>query len=399
MKKMTAWALTMLLLLTAVPGGFCSMTAERQAGDAFFEKLFLRADVVGGAVLISQKGNRVYDYFYGVEDRKTKQAVDETTVYKVASVTKMISAMGVMRLVDAGLIDLDEGLTNQDHFPIRNPRFRDTPITLRQVMSHTSSILGSAPYITPPVWEALTPADKKYFSGSAPGTHYEYANLNGGILCSVIERVTGQSFNTFMTENFFSPLNINAAFAAHLLPDASRLATAYYSDKTVYRRGYQYVETDAEEYDDTCDPDNHYRTSVGSLYISLCGLEKLGQALAGDGSVDGVQLLSGHAVRLMRQDQSKLPGSSVTGESRYGLCVSHFTGEDGVTWYGHQGRWGGLLTDLFFEPNTQTVVVFVLDGAKPGNNGQDIHPRAANALEYAAYWVHDAENSYVVIDE
>ena len=45
------------------------------------------------------------------------------------------------------------------------------------------------------------------------------------------------------------------------------------------------------------------------------------------------------------------------------------------------------------------MVVFVLDGAKPGNNGQDIHPRAEDALEYAAYWVHDAENSYVVKED
>ncbi len=399
MKQWTAWALALLLLMTAAPGGLCSMAAERQAADAYFEKLFLRADVVGGAVLISQEGKRVYESYYGVEDRKTRQAVEETTVYKVASVTKMISAIGVMQLVDAALIDLDAGLTTQDGVSIRNPRFPDASVTLRQAMSHTSSLLGSAPYITPPVWDTLKPTDKKYFSDSAPGAHYEYSNLNGGILCSMIEKVSGQSFNAFMTEHIFSPLHINAAFAAHLLPDASRLATTYYPDKTVYRRGYQYVEIDAKEYDDTCDPDNHYRASVGSLYISLAGLEKLGQALAGDGTVDGVRLLSEYAVRLMRQDQASLPGSSVTGESRYGLCVSHFTGKDGVTWYGHQGRWEGLLTDLFFEPDTQTVVVFVLDGAKPGNNGQDIHPRAEDALEYAAHWVHDAENSYVVKEE
>ena len=123
MKQWTAWALALLLLMTAAPGGLCSMAAERQAADAYFEKLFLRADVVGGAVLISQEGKRVYEYYYGVEDRKTRQPVEETTVYKVASVTKMISAIGVMQLVDAALVDLDAGLTTQDGVSICNPRF------------------------------------------------------------------------------------------------------------------------------------------------------------------------------------------------------------------------------------------------------------------------------------
>ncbi len=398
MKKWIARALTLLVLLAAAPGGLCVLE-ENPAADAYFLRLFQRADVVGGAVLISQDGQRIYEQYYGSEDRKTKVPVDENTVYKVASVSKMISAIGVMRLWDAGLIDLDAGLTGQKGLPIRNPRFPETPVTLRQVMSHTSSLLSSAPYLTVPEWERLNENDTKYFSANAPGARYEYANLNGGILCSVIERLSGQSFNTFMAENVFSPLGINAAYAAHLLPDASRIATAYYTDKTVYRRGYQYVDIDTQEYDDTCDPDSHYRTSAGSLYISLAGLEKLGQALAGSGAVEGVQVLSRQAARLMRQDQSTLPGSSVTGSSPYGLCVNRFTDSDGVTWYGHQGRWEGLLTDLFFEPNTETVVVLVLDGVKAANNGQGIHPRAEDAMNYADAWVHNAENSYVVKEE
>ena len=398
MKKWIARALTLLLLLSAAPGGLCDLEIK-SAADAFFVRLFDKANAVSGAVLIAQSGERVYEYYYGAEDRKTRRPVGEDTVFKVASVSKMISAMGVMRLFDLGLIDLDGGLVTQDGYPIRNPRFPDQPVTLRQVMSHTSSLLGAAPYLTPPEWEKLTPQDHKYFSDSAPGTHYEYANLNGGILCSVIERTSGKSFNTFMTENFFSPLGINAAYAAHLLPDSERIATAYYPDGTVYRRGVQYVEIDTQEYDDACDPDSHYRTSAGSLYISLSGLEKLGVVLAGDGTADGVRVLSGYAVRLMRLDQATLPGSSVTAESPYGLCVDRFTNTDGITWYGHQGRWEGLLTDLFFEPETQTVVVMVMDGVQGSNNGFGLHRRAEDALNYASAWVHAAEISYVVKDE
>ena len=89
MKHLTAWALTLLLLLSAAPGGLCVSTESADA-DAFFQKLFQRADVIGGAVLISQAGQRVHASYYGVEDRKTKVPVIENTVYKVASVSKMI---------------------------------------------------------------------------------------------------------------------------------------------------------------------------------------------------------------------------------------------------------------------------------------------------------------------
>ena len=393
MKKGTAWALTLLLILSAAPGGLCA-SVETQAADAYFARLFDKADVVNGAVLISQGGKRIYESYYGAEDRKTKVPVSENTVYKVASVSKMVSAMGVMRLYDAGFVDFDAGLDG-----IRNPSFPDTPVTLRQVMSHTSSLLSSAPYLASPAWNDAHALETDYFSRYMPGARYAYANLNGGILCSVVERISGQSFNTFMAENIFAPLGVNAAYAAHLLPDSTRLATSYYADKTIFRRASQYIQIDAETYDDTCDPDSHYRTSIGSLYISLAGLEKLGQALAGDGSVDGVRVLSSQAVRLMRLDQSALPGSSVTGSSPYGLCVYRFTDSDGITWYGHQGRWEGLLTDLFFEPNTQTVVVFVLDGVKAAYNGNGIHTRAEDALTFADVWVHEAETNYVVQDE
>ena len=393
MKKRIAWVLALLYFLAAAPGGLC-VSQETQAADDSFARLFNKADAVNGAVLISQNGRRIYERYFGVEDRKTKVPVSENTVYKVASVTKLISAMGVMRLYDAGLVDLDAGLEG-----IRNPHFPDAPVTLRQVMSHTSSLLSSAPYRTPPEWDKLNAQDTQYFSRHLPGTRYEYANLNGGILCSVIERASGQSLNTFMTENIFAPLGINAAYAAHLLPDSTRLATAYYADKTVFRRASQYIRIDAEEYDDTCGPDSHYRAAIGSLYISLAGLEKLGCALAGDGSVDGIQVLSGLAVRMMRLDQSSLPDSSVTVSSPCGLCLRRFTDSDGITWYGHQGRWEGLLTDLFFEPKTQTVVVFVLDGVQPSNNGFDLHCRAEDALTFADVWVHQAETDHVVTDD
>ena len=89
----------------------------------------------------------------------------------------------------------------------------------------------------------------------------------------------------------------------------------------------------------------------------------------------------------MRSDQAALSGSSVTGESPYGLCVFRFQAEDGIIWYGHQGRWEGLLTDLFVEPDSQTVVVFVMNGVGRSNTGKGVDGKAEKALLHIYPWL------------
>lgn len=394
-------ALACLLALFFAFGAFAELSEEQTAAaDAYFLRQFTNAKAVGGAVLVSQAGQRIYSFYFGAGDKRGTRPVDEDTVYKIASVTKMVTAIGVMQLAEAGQLNLDAPLTDASGQPIRNPWHPDMDITLRQALSHTTSLLSGAPYTSAIQWERIDLSDTKYFSKRAPGNRYEYANLNGGILGSAIERATGQSLNTYMTEHIFAPLGINAAYAAHLLPDPEPLSNTYMPDRTIYLSAEKYIEADTSEYEDTCDPDAHYRASVGSLYISLSGLEKLAQVLACGGETGGVRLLSSRAVELMRADQAALPGSSVTGESPYGLGLYRFTAEDGVTWYGHQGRWEGLLVDAFVEPLTQTTVVFVMNGVT--RSGGEVDRKAERALLQVSSWLQTAdmeEDSFVVIDD
>ena len=384
MTSMRRMALCVLAFLFAFPAA-AELSAPRQAeADAFFDALFQKSQAVGGVVLVSQGGERQYSYAYGWGDKAKTRPVTEDTVFKVASVTKMVTAIGVMRLVEQGKLSLDEPLTDLNGAAVRNPRYPQSPVTLRQVMSHTSSLCSTAPYSRRPLWAQID-RDSGYFCAWQPGTRYEYANLNGGFLGSLIERASGQSLNTYMAENVFSPLGINAAYAATLLPDAAPLSNTFSQDGSTYRTAAAYLK-DGLEYEDTCDPDRHYRASVGSLYISASGLETLGAVLAGDGSAAGISLLAPETVRMMREDQRLFPGTTVTGESPYGLCLYRYTmGWD--TWYGHQGRWEGLLVDVFFEPETQTVLVFIANGVKR-EPGREVASLAEKTLEFIAPWTY-----------
>ena len=403
MKRFLSGALAVLLALFWVSCAAAELTEEQiSAADSYFQRRFAQAKAVGGAVLVSRNGKRIYSFFYGAGDKKGTRPVDEDTVYKVASVSKMVSAIGAVQLAEAGLLDLDAPLTCASGRPIRNPWHPEADVTLRQAMSHTTSLLKTAPYTKTPDWDRIDLSDGKYFSKRVPGAHYEYANLNGGILCSAIERASGQSLNDYMAGHVFAPLGINAAYAAHLLPDPEPLSNTYMADGALYRKAENYLQEDEEEYENTCDPDQHYRSTIGGLYISLSGLEKLAQALACGGAAGGARLLSPQAAEMMRADQSTIPGSSVTGFSPYGLCVSRFEAEDGVTWYGHQGRWKGLQVDVFFEPASRATLVFVMNGVSRSGN-KEVDAKAERAMLLVSGWLDAPEEpeigAFVVEDE
>ena len=387
MKRLAAWIFALMWALLSPLCGLADLDQAAQAeADAYFQGVFSRTKPIGGAVLVSQQGRRIYSFYWGGNDKRSSRPVDDETVYKVASVSKLVSAIGVMQLAEARALELDAPLTYGENIPIRNPWYPDAPVTLRQVMSHTSSILGDAPYNAPPRWDREDVLSQRYFAKREPGSQYEYANLNGGILCSAVERASGQSFNQYMAEHVFAPLDVNGAYAAHLLPDPAALSGTYMSDGLLYCSAEKYMQADAAEYDDTCAPDEHYHTSAGSLYISLSGLEKIGQVLC-TGAAGDVRLLSPQAAEMMRADQSALSGSTVTGSSPYGLCVYRFPDDHGVTWYGHQGRWEGLQADLFVEPDTQTVVVMVMNGVGRSGAGGEVDAKFLRVLQHIAPWL------------
>ena len=393
MRKGLAWLL-ILVMVCAFSSAGAELTERQIAGATdYFSHMFEAAEIMGGGVLVSQKGQRIFDCFYGYGNLAHDRAVDEDTVYKVASVSKFVAAIGLMQLVEQGKIDLDAPLRSDSGRPIENPYHPGEPVTMRQCLSHTSSFDADAPYFGYLQWDLIDTDDNGFFTYAHPGDKYVYSNLNGGMINSMIELVSGENFIFYMRDHVFAPLGLNAAYAAHLLPDTSTISNTYRADGIVYRSARQFLEDDEWDFDPSVSPYSHYSVAAGALYISLAGLETIGQMLANMGEVHGVRILGEDTVRLMMADQSALPGSTVSGDSPYGLCVCRDQVGDTV-WYGHQGRLEGLLIDVFMEPQTQTVVVFVMNGVG-GTNGREVSDRAEMALSYVEPWVKaaQAENS------
>jgi len=157
-----------------------------------FAKLIDTWDVVGLSVVAVKNGEIVYKHHFGYQDRERGILLNDNTLFRIASISKSFSAVAIMQLIEAGKLSLDDDFSNLVGFAVRNPAFPDQVITLRMIMSHTSGVNDSQGYTNLDVINpARNPDWAKCYSNYAPGTHYDYCNLNYNMVGAVIERHTG----------------------------------------------------------------------------------------------------------------------------------------------------------------------------------------------------------------
>ncbi len=310
-----------------------------------------------GVFILTRRGKPLAVYVAGNRDTH-KNPTTLNTRFRIASVTKMVTAIGLMQLYEQDLIDLDDPINHYLPMQVTNPACPDHPITMRQVLSHTSTLKQSSRYL--PDWEHLQKSNSVFYKNLVPGEKYYYANLNGGLAGAMIEALSGQSVNQYMTEHVFHPLGIDAAYSPNLLIDQDNIGALMTKGGTTTSNASRQLKA-AAEYDDTCDPAKHTDRTSGALYISPWGLNRLMVTMALGGEYQGVRLLKEETIRLMEADQAWIEGSSVWGDSPYGLFLTHYT-FGSSPWYGHQGRYNGLTSDAFYQPETGLTFVMVVNG-------------------------------------
>ena len=158
----------------------------------------------------------------GMADLATGRKVTADDPVRVASISKLVTSIGVMRLVEAGQLDLDADVSTYLGWPLRHPRHPDTPITLRLLLSHRSSLTDAAGYYATPLGQPLkTILDdpKAWDDTHAPGTHFRYTNLNFPLVAMAMENVTGERFDLLMRRLVLEPLKLDACFNAEISID------------------------------------------------------------------------------------------------------------------------------------------------------------------------------------
>ena len=324
----------------------------------------------------------------GEADRATHRMVTPDNPVRIASISKLVTALGVLRLVDAGKLDLDRDVSDYLGFRLRNPAYPDKVITLRLLLSHQSSLLdGDDRYIIPlgeTLQQRLTePAlwDRAHAPGSG---WFHYTNLNFPVVASVMERVTGERFDRLMQRLVLRPLRLDACFNW-----SGCSATAAAHAVVLYRASGEVAKDDLHgaapaclvvpAADGSCDL-SHYALSSngaafsphGGLRISMRGLAKIGQLLARRGQ----GFLSRHSFAELTSVQWRFDGANGVGEDgtasgffcAYGLAVQTIGVSiagchddlfgDGLRRIGHAGDAYGLKSGLWFDPATGRGTAF-----------------------------------------
>lgn len=343
----------------------------------------------------------------GHADLQAARAVTADDPVRIASISKLVVALGVMRLVEAGTLDLDADVSGLLGRELRHPAYPDVPITLRLLLSHRAGLTDEAGYWQVPLdgeLRELLVDPRAWDAAHAPGRYFRYANLNFPIVASVMERATGERFDLLMQRLLFEPLGLSACFGWASCDDAqpSRAVILYDAgresgtDDTRDGRPACPVRAAA---DGSCDLAQWQAGHNGALFspqgglrISARDLATLGRLLLGDGEVDGVRLLSPASVAtLLAPAWTRAGDNGVTAEEdasgqsregffcRYGLAAQTLATPvegcsddpfgDGRERVGHAGSAYGLLSGLWVDRAAGTGVVYFATGmqdAPPG---------------------------------
>lgn len=347
----------------------------------------------------------------GEADRATHRLVTADDPVRIASISKLVTALGVMRLVDAGKLDLDRDVSDYLGYALRNPAFPDKLITLRMLLSHQSSLLDGADRYIIPLGETLQarlaePAlwDTTHTPGSG---WFHYTNLNFPVVASVMERVTGERFDKLIARLVLRPLKLSACFnwSGCSAGSAARAVVLYRAGGEVAKddlHGAMPACSVVARSDGNCDLSRYGPGSNGALFspqgglrISMRDLAKIGQMLTRGGK----GFLSRKAFAEMTEPEWRFDGSNGLGEDgtasgffcAYGLAV-HLIGAggpgchddlfgDGTPRLGHSGDAYGLKSGLWFDPKTGRGLAFFTSAvADDAPNGRSAFTAAEEAI-------------------
>jgi CubicO group peptidase (beta-lactamase class C family) len=315
--------------------------------QAFFDGILPlqleRSDIAGASVLVMQNGAVLLQKGYGYADWKTKKPVDpETTLFRLASISKLFTWVSVMQLVEQGKLDLDTDVNRYLDFQIR-PAF-GRPVTLRDLMTHTggfeeefNDILRVNPARQLSLREDLI--ENRPMRIYPPGQVPAYSNYGVGLASYIVQRASGEPFQKYVEEHIFAPLGMtHSTFDQPLPKDLSGLASEGYRDSTLKPAvGFEIFQP----------------LGAGGVSSTAADMGRFGQMLLNGGTLDGKQILKPETLDEMWTPQYQASPALPP------LCMGFYQDwRNHLRWIGHEGDLIAFHSLFFVEP-TQKIVLFV----------------------------------------
>jgi CubicO group peptidase (beta-lactamase class C family) len=240
---------------------------KKQKIDSFYNKN-INSPYYSGGFIVVKNGRVIYEDYKGFANLKTGKKIDATTPIHLASVSKVLTATAILRLVQQDNITLDQKVTDW------LPKFPYKSTTIRTLLNHRSGLQHYAnfPGLMKKNWnrkKVLTNQDiynllaqNKFRLKTPNDTHFDYCNTNYVILALIIEKATGLNYRQAMQELIFKPLGMTNSYVFNYHTDRETASKSYrgntifpwdqfddlYGDKNIYSTPRDLVKFDMGTY-------------------------------------------------------------------------------------------------------------------------------------------------------
>jgi CubicO group peptidase (beta-lactamase class C family) len=332
-----------------------------------------RGRAAGIVTLIAHRGQVIHLSAVGNQDIESQTTMKTNSIFQIASMTKPITAIGIMMLAEEGLLSIADpvekylpGFANLQivskaaEGELQEVRKPSRPITIRDLMTHTSGLGGGYPE---PIKDLFDKRDRTLAEAVEmfpqrqlefdPGSRWGYSNMGIAVLGRIIEIVSGRKFEDYIAARIFAPLEMQDS---HFFPPASkynRIAAIYrYDGRTLSRSEVDLKRAGAK-----------YPAPEGGLYSTAPDLFHLHQMMLNGGVYEGKRLLSPASVELMTLVHTGELKAGFSPGVGFGLGWSVVRNVEGmfrlnsIGTFGHGGLWR---TYGFVDPKKDLVGIILL---------------------------------------
>ncbi|MCA9043666.1 MAG: beta-lactamase family protein [Planctomycetaceae bacterium] len=357
--------------------------AEQPASPAIAAAVqpYVEREELAGAVMLVATPDKVLNLSaVGFANREESAAMQTNSMFWIASQSKPITATALMMLVDEGKVNVNDPVEkylpefagqmvvvekDENHVLLRKPVH---PITVKNILSHTSGLpFRSA--IEVPTLDRLPLADRVRSYAMTPldfepDSKYQYSNAGINTAARIIEVVTGQSFESFLDERLFKPLQMNDTTFWPTEEQAARVATSYKPGQG--GKGLEATTISQVQYP-LSKREDRYPMPAGGLFSTASDMVRFYQMLANGGELDGRRYVSANSVARLTSKQTP---DGVQTEYGFGFST-------GGNRFGHGGAYS---TNSYFDKDQGLIFIWLVQHAGfPGDGGksQDAFRQAA----------------------
>ncbi len=316
----------------------------------------IKRRVVGAQIALILGGSVEGVYTCGLR-RKPDTPVMSDTIFRSASLAKVPAALIALRLCERGLLGLDSDVSEYLGYELRNPNFPESKITLRQLLSHTSSICDGTGYARGlsgglSLRDALLLPDS--FTENEPDTAFKYANIGYALVSEIIGNVTKTDYIKAMRSEVFDVLGMEASYDQSVFPE-SRLSAIYRifppSSSASFEPCGRKMPTGETA---------KFSLAPGNIYTTAADFAKLAEAIL----TKDERLLSKESYAEMQKPRAEYAEGAAFALGLFSLR------RGGRTLYGHQGVAYGAVNGMFISEDDSAGFVIMDNGADERRRGR-----------------------------